>query len=740
LSLPFAGEPFDGTPFGTEAGGGAAPSASAADATIAVTAAAVGKGLPYFDATVALTATAVGRSTAVSTATASIAVTAGATGGAMAGVAPVPISIHVPLPVKIGLPIRIDVWADKSGITLPITLGAYPVTVSLPITIDPWVAQAGITLPITIWGAQTTVLTDGFVGWRPKVLLNGTDISSKIIGPIDIEYEEGAASTATCAYLPADGAVDPLLSVGQALTVIFQRLVGGSVTQQNLLFAGIVSDPEWDATDRTIALSATGDLQSKLDRTDKTSIAATVGGTFSEYVFGPAEDLSGWDFSEALLSTQASVVWQDAAGAIRVTPCAAKATADYTLTEADILERAQVVRFGGRMDITNRIYITLGYRHMALRQRNVTFNFAPAVLLTPSTYLSGNEGGWQLPQRTQIESAANSSGWQVQGAITYAPLWPRGTYSTYSDFGNPMMIGFTYTDAVAAELCVGAAWTAARRWKQTWTENYELIVEASESIATVGELATDEAYAVEDPADDETWESDPISGYKSGATLMSNSVDYVYRLDTVRADVATAQAVALAKAQAEILKSHRGTVVSCVTPFDSRLSLADTVAIDTTYLECKGKLRRIRHHLDLDTGDATTEVEIALSRHNGAGLVTSDPLTPPSAPGDPAETAPSRYHRLELHIGGSVTQPLWDDTWDGWVTNLPFDPTFGSATLRGSWDRNRANPWIVGRVYDEGFHVLGPEIASTYADPIDFSDAQTYDVAIPEDPLVLISG
>jgi hypothetical protein len=740
MSLPFAGQPFDGTPFGTEAGGGAAPGGSVADATIAVTASAVGKGMPYFDATVALTAAGVGRSTAAAIATASIAVTTGVYGGPRGDMRSVTIAIHVPLPVKVGLPIRIDVWADKSGITLPITLGRYAVTVSLPITIDPWVAQAAITLPITIWGAQATTVTADFVGWRPKVLLGGVDISSRIIGALDIEYEEGAASTATCAYIPADGAVDPLVSVGQALTIIFQRLVGGSVTQQNLLFSGIVSDPEWDATDRTIALSATGDLQSKLDRMDKTSIAATVGGTFSEYIFGPAEDLSGWEFAEALLSTQAAVIWQDAAGAIRVTPCAAKATADYTLTEADILERAQVVRFGGRMDITNRIYITLGYRHMALRQRNVTFSFAPPGLQTPSMYLSGNEGGWELPQRTQIESAANSSGWQVQGVITYAPLWPRGTYSTYSDFGNPMTIGFTYTDAVYEELCIGATWTAARRWKQSWTENYELIIEASESIATVGELATDEAYAVEDPADDETWESDPITGYKTGATLMANNVDYVYRLDTVRADVATAQAVALAKAQSEILKSHRGTVVSAITPFDSRLSLADTVAIDTTYLECKGKLRRIRHHLDIDTGDATTEVEIALSRHNGAGLITSDPLTPPSAPGDPAETAPSGYHDLGLHIGGSVTRPLWDDSWDGWVTNLPFDASYGSATLRGSWDRNRANPAIAGKVYDDGFHVLGPEIASSYADPVDFSDAQTYDVAVPEDPLVLISG
>ena len=93
-----------------------------------------------------------------------------------------------------------------------------------------------------------------------------------------------------------------------------------------------------------------------------------------------------------------------------------------------------------------------------------------------------------------------------------------------------------------------------------------------------------------------------------------------------------------------------------------------------------------------------------------------------------------------MHIGGQTTVPDWDETWDGYVVNMPFSETNGSATLLGSWERNPANPEMAGKIYEEGFHVLPPEIAAEYADPVEVAGAATYDVEIPEDSLTLISG
>jgi hypothetical protein len=453
--------------------------------------------------------------------------------------------------------------------------------------------------------------------------------------------------------------------------------------------------------------------------------------------------MAGWEYAQALISTTNAVLWQDAAGVIKVTSTLAKATADYTFTVADIIAGSlgDSPQYPSRQEMVNQIAIEFGYRFKRRRQRQITCVFRSVDLDTPSTYLSGNLGGWELPQRTQVESAANSGGWTVNGDISYRDVWQNGLYSSYSDGGTPILEGLSITPEVAADLCIGARWTAARRWKQSWTEQYALTVQASDSVAAVGTLATDESYAIEDPADDEEWESnEEFTGYKAGSTTMPNGLDRVYRLDTIRADVTAAQSVALAKAQAEILKSHRRTTVEVTLPFQPQLSLADTVEIDTAYLECKGKVRRIRHHWDIETGDCTTEVSIALSRHNGSGLVSGDALTPPSEPGDPDETDPDTYHNLLMHIGGQDNLPVWNESWDGFVTNVPFDPTYGENTLRGSWSRNPANPALANRIYEEGFHIVAPTIDSEYADPLDFTDAAIYDVAVPEDPLVLISG
>jgi hypothetical protein len=93
-----------------------------------------------------------------------------------------------------------------------------------------------------------------------------------------------------------------------------------------------------------------------------------------------------------------------------------------------------------------------------------------------------------------------------------------------------------------------------------------------------------------------------------------------------------------------------------------------------------------------------------------------------------------------MHIGGQDDRAVWDEDWDGYVTNVPFSSADGSATIRGGWNRNPANPALTGKIYEEGFHVLPPTIDSEYADPVDFTTATVYDTAIPQDPLVLISG
>ena len=360
-----------------------------------------------------------------------------------------------------------------------------------------------------------------------------------------------------------------------------------------------------------------------------------------------------------------------------------------------------------------------------------------------ATYLSGNTGGWPLPQRTQVQSAATSGGWTAVGDIRYSNVWPSGYYRIMSDSGVPTYTNWINNPAITDEFCIGATWNAARRWLQTVTETAVLTVNASESQAVIGILADNESYSIEDDATDEEWESSlEYDDYVSGAALMSNGVDKRSDLDELRDEYEDAVEIAILKAKNDILRAHRGTVVTFSAPFLAALNLSHTVAIDTGFLDCKGKVRRITDAWNLDSGDCISTVDVALFRHNGAGLTSDTTIAAPEKAADPSETMPETRLNLELYIGGQDDRPLWSTVEDksGYFVNLPFNETDGSAIITGGWNRNPANPQVAPRIYDEGFAMKYPDIAATYADPNTAASTAAFEVAVPEDSLTIISG
>ncbi len=337
-----------------------------------------------------------------------------------------------------------------------------------------------------------------------------------------------------------------------------------------------------------------------------------------------------------------------------------------------------------------------------------------------------------------IESAANGGGYSVIGSISYRALWPSG--SPNCPLGNPVTGESSYghimwvnNPVVTDELCTGASWIAGKRWMQTVTETHTLTVNATESQVTIGILPAEESYTVESDADDETWESSlDYNGYVGTAVVMANGVDRRDDLDVEsRVILEDAQEVALAKARSEIRKSHRGTSVSFQTVYQPMLDLSHTVEVDCAALACQGKVRRLRDRWDIDTGDCTTEITVALHRRNGSGLTSDDTLAAPDKPADPAETTPVTRVSLGFHIGGESSAPAFSEDWDGYITNYP--------DTGDRFDRSRTNPLVVAKVYEEQFRVVPPEIDEEYTDPADVSVTETYEVTIPEDNLVLTS-
>ncbi|MFU3877758.1 hypothetical protein ACM7HL_34410, partial [Pseudomonas aeruginosa] len=105
-----------------------------------------------------------------------------------------------------------------------------------------------------------------------------------------------------------------------------------------------------------------------------------------------------------------------------------------------------------------------------------------------------------------ITSATESSG-QTLFYATWYPLPPTGVYC------NPpaaWVNNFT-------ELLLGGNWIAGRRWVQSVTERYRLVIEVQPSVAATGPIVGRQRASFEIESDKaERWESDPITGGSTG--------------------------------------------------------------------------------------------------------------------------------------------------------------------------------------------------------------------------------
>jgi hypothetical protein len=187
-----------------------------------------------------------------------------------------------------------------------------------------------------------------------------------------------------------------------------------------------------------------------------------------------------------------------------------------------------------------------------------------------------------------------------------------------------------------------------------------------------------------------------------------------------RAELEDAIECVVAKAQSEILSRARGNRVTLSPVYRPDLSLHMTVAVDTPYLECTGKIAKIDETIDPAGGVLEQTVEIALSRHGGSGLAVTDAPAAPDEPAAPAETPTPRHYYMQYRIGGTTNAPADDEDWDGYITNV-------APVLR-----DEAAP-----VYQTRFVVRMPEIEESARDAVAVQAVQTFGVAVPQDPLTM---
>ena len=597
--------------------------------------------------------------------------------------------------------------------------GAPPAVTSLPTQFEGFIKAAATALPTRFTGlTQTAPASLGMrlespdptdylanaAGFSVQVIIGTTDYSDRISGPIDIEASELSSGIASLSLIPPNGPVDPNTYERQPIQITF---IGSGYTQRR--FTGITSTAVYDPDQGELQIEATTNLQGQLENLPRSVIDNIVGGLWSEHVFDDTAD--GWQYARDRLSTIASELHADVYGHLIVTPWETKATPDFTLTDAERFDDTLDVVRSNLRDLITRVRINFDFRFTRLRHREIVVHFRDEL-----GFCDWANRGWLLPARSMVAQAADGSQWNRTSDITYDELPPPGTYCTPERgwAGDPDLL-----------FCLGASWSAARRWAQTVTEEYGMDLIAPDLEESIGVARINADYGVEATYDSTDYEIDrDFTAPPDGSSFSTKSFDWQIDADQAERDgrvaMEAAQEVAMAAARSEILDRARKNRVSAAHIYYPPLQIRHTVRINTPYLQATGKVARLRETLDPVEGIIDMQVDLAVSRHDGSGLAVDDPLTAPPPIEQPQEENTGRTYTVGYTIGGEEFSPPDDDTWDGYVSNVDERIRFPGA-----------------EIYRTRFVLRMPEVETEARDALTEDEVTPYEVAVPQDELTM---
>lgn len=489
----------------------------------------------------------------------------------------------------------------------------------------------------------------------------------RLTGQMTVDAEEGAARIAEFSVLPEPGPIHINALTGLPITIYLV------VSHIHLpIFQGILDIPGWDPVQGVLHLSCTDNLQNRFDGIKRKDIAKIIGGFWSEYVFDKKAD--EWQYLQDRLSTLPASYDLDLNLQGVVTPWRAKTAPDFTFTRDAVLENSIRIDMASARQLVNTIDVKMQYRYERLMQREVSIFW--------EMNLSELVAGGAAPSVETVFQAVDGTGWACYG-LEMLPV-PTGAFEGVGLLG----------DVPRYSLTVGLHCALAQRWTQTVTEDWSVTVDAPDSIQVIGKRKGSTTANFDSNADKDPrythWDRiteretkftlagqgtvSPIEGDTSfipyhplnikqytvatpdGARrLPSQDVfanprgDLYYDLDDGvadnRAGLSNGYMTGIARAQRDILSSHRQTTLSFTGLIAPLLDRTHTVRMLSARLTAKGKVRRVTHNLDFDAGSALTEVAIAVSKAYGVGMV--DTPYDLQAPAKPAVVQPPLKYPME---------------------------------------------------------------------------------------------
>lgn len=559
------------------------------------------------------------------------------------------------------------------------------------------------------------------INWRARVLLGGVDISARLTGQISVDIEEGAARVAEFVMRPESGVIQPSDWAGANVVVDLVRVIAGNEIKTRM-FTGVVDVPRFDSVWQTVTFSCTDDLQNKVAALDKSEIDVLVGGLFHVGAQGNVDE--HWAYAQARMETVAGSLDAGPYGNPRVTEwegCPLFAT----FTEDDILDETPAIDLSRRIDVCNRVNVEYEYRYYRCRQRTATISWATTIIGLSAYYRA-----YAQPSMDEARSAVNGLGWEVL-AEAYHHGWAYVTVATPAGKS-----GKWYMKVPGSDQCGSFSALLGQRHAQSVSETMSMSVTAPTSISTNGELAKPlrGAYGTEWTPDE--WEQDWAVD-----TPDASAGDVDYAGDQTRAESDACVQTLLQMAKVKILESHRHTRVMFHVPCLPEMDLVHDARIDTASIDGRGKVSRLVHRLDIDKGEATTEVTISLSGIMATGVTTPDVLDPPAQPDVNEATGEDTWFyglpNLSNWTGAYSLSPPYSDSLMGYLANSPETFTLVKSDLTEAV--TVANPsYSAGNAFPvTGFRVEMPGVDESFRNPLALPVESAYKVDIPQDPLTL---
>lgn len=553
------------------------------------------------------------------------------------------------------------------------------------------------------FGQQTTIiqLADG-CRWRLRAVLNGVDISTRLTDVVTLDREEGAARLLRLSLIPEPGVLSLDDLTGKSMALYRQRLEGETVEAEQLRFTGVTMQPGINASTKMIALTATCDLQNRIEKMTQAEIDALLPGSlYAEAVFGEVE--SHWSYCQNRLTTLAGNLDSAPDGSLRFTPWQPANTAHFSFGPSEVLSGSLSIQPADASQLINKIEITVEYRYSRLRHREHQVSWMhPA-----ENFCTWLPNSTELPTQSMLLSALDQGGWSVLGNPSMTTLPP--SMANPCGFGGGWVNTFTEDPHL-----LSFAASLAQRTAQTFTELYTLTLTATGSISTFGERPSRERYSDEAEFDSRSWEDLPADSRPAEA-VQDALGDWVIDKDEVGRRENTLQA-ALLREWVRVHASHRQTRVVFQTPIiDLVYDTTHTVQITALGTQAQGKVSRVQEVWDIGRGTELATIELAIYR--GGQVVTDDELLPPSRPAFDLGAAPATSTTLATQIGGRVDSPPFDEALDGFSGNA-------SAMAAGS------------ESYPRRLQFSTPDIPAEHRDPAEATAIANYQVGLPTDLLL----